>query len=66
MYTTKTVKKNFRKDLNNIAKANKYNNFNSLVVNLSKKNKNKLRDINVLSNRLTSFFRDLCLFKKIL
>ena len=29
--------KNFRRDLNNIAKANKYNNFNSLVVNLSKK-----------------------------
>ena len=47
--------KNFRRDLDNIAKANKYNNFNSLIVNLSKKNKNKLRDINVLSNRLTSF-----------
>ena len=58
--------KNFRRDLDNIAKANKYNNFNSLVVNLSKKNKNKLRDINVLSNRLTSFFRDLCISKEIL
>ena len=55
--------KNFRKDLNNIAKANKYNNFNSLVVNLSKKNKNKLRDINVLSNRLTSFL-EICVYLK--
>jgi len=55
--------KNFRKDLDNIAKFNKNNNFNSPILNLSKRNKNKLSDINVLSNRLTSFL-EICVYLK--